>query len=235
MNAFFSRPAVASLSFAIALGAAGCTSLPATSPVPRPPASAPSNDAWDIANLPHERVDFWVDRFTTGDKREEIAGYLARKPEYESMILGKLRQRGMPLDLIYLAMIESGFNPEARSAWGAAGMWQLVPDTARRHGLRVDDEMDERLDPEKATDAALAYLAKLHDHFDSWYLAAAAYNVGENRVARIMVEQTGNDRGTDADFYRIRELLPPETQDFVPAMVAAARIGKDPARYGFGG
>ena len=220
--------------FAIALSALACTSVAAPASASRPLGNAPSSVAWDIPNLDHERVDFWVDRFTTGDKREEIAGYLARKPEYEAMIQRKLRQRGMPLDLVYLAMIESGFNPQARSAWGAAGLWQLVPDTARRYGLRVDDEVDERLDPKKSTDAALAYLAKLYDHFQSWYLAAAAYNVGENRVARIMVEQTGNDRGTDADFYRIRELLPPETQDFVPAMVAAARIGKEPARYGFG-
>lgn len=223
-------PFVLSLSFALLLGA-GCVTAPAGPSRPQVPAA--SQAGWDIANLPHERVDFWVDRFTSGDKREEIAGYLARMPQYESMIRGKLRERGMPQDLLYMAMIESGFNPQARSAWGAAGMWQLVADTARRHGLRVDDEVDERLDPEKSTDAALDYLAKLYERFESWYLTAAAYNVGENRVARIMVEQTGNDSGTDADFYRIRHLLPPETQEFVPAMIAAARIAKDPARYGF--
>lgn len=179
-----------------------------------------------LADLPHERVDYWVERFTNGDKRTEIEEAFARKPLVESMITGKLRKRGMPEDLIYLAMAESGFNPAAHSAQRARGIWQLIPDTARRYGLRVDDEVDERRDPEKATDAALKYLAYLHKRFGSWYLAAAAYNSGENRVGRIMTEVTGSERGTDEDYYRIWDRLPGETRDFIPAMVALRRIGK---------
>jgi membrane-bound lytic murein transglycosylase D len=214
------------LSIALIVFAVSCASS-------SPPPTA-STVAWDVANLPHERVDYWISRFTS-DKRAEFASYLARKSEYESMIRRKLRERGMPEDLIYLAMIESGFNPEAHSAESARGIWQLIPDTARRFGLRVDDTVDERLDPEKSTDAALEYLSRLYQRFDSWYLAAAAYNSGENRVARIMVENTGNDEGVDADYYRIWDHLPAETRDFIPVMIAAARIAKEPARYGFAG
>ena len=179
-----------------------------------------------LADLPHERVDYWVERFTKGDKCEEIEAAFARLPQVEPMITKKLRERGMPEDLIYLAMAESGLNPAAHSAQRARGIWQLVPDTARRYGLRVDEEVDERRDAEKATDAALKYLDVLYRRFGSWYLAAAAYNSGENRVGRIMKEETGAEKGTDEDYYRIRELLPGETRDFVPAMVALARIGR---------
>lgn len=182
--------------------------------------------------LAHERVDYHITRFT-GEKREEFASYLARKADYESMIREKLRRRGMPEELLYLAMIESGFNPEAHSAQAARGIWQLVPDTARQWGLRVDDTVDERKDAEKATDAALSYLAYLYNRFQSWYLAAAAYNSGENRVARIMTEATGKESGTDEDYFRIWEQLPGETRDFVPVMIAAIRIGREPARYDF--
>ena len=186
----------------------------------------------DFPLLAHERVDYHIARFT-GEKREEFAGYLARKGEYESMIREKLRRRGMPEELLYLAMIESGFNPEAHSAQAARGIWQLVPDTARRWGLQVDDAVDERKDAEKATDAALSYLSYLYNRFGSWYLAAAAYNSGENRVARIMTEATGKESGTDEDYLRVWEQLPGETRDFVPAMIAAIRIGTEPARYDF--
>jgi membrane-bound lytic murein transglycosylase D len=177
-------------------------------------------------DLSHERVDYWVERFTNGDKRAEIEAAFARKPQVETMIAEKLRRRGMPGDLIYLAMAESGLNPQAHSVADAAGIWQLVPDTARRWGLQVDDTVDERRDPEKSTDAALSYLSYLFNRFGSWYLAAAAYNAGENRIARIMSESNGSESGADADYYRIWDQLPGETRDYVPAMVALARIGR---------
>jgi membrane-bound lytic murein transglycosylase D len=151
----------------------------------------------------------------------------------EAIILEQLRRRGMPEELMYLAMAESGFNPQAHSTAEAVGIWQLVPDTGRRYGLQIDDTVDERRDAEKATDAALSYLSDLYKRFGSWYLAAAAYNTGENRVGRIMTEVTGAEAGTDADYYRIWDRLPGETRDFIPALVALARIGRDPARYGF--
>jgi membrane-bound lytic murein transglycosylase D len=218
------------LSIALALAACGSATASAPAPSTTPPPSAAVRS--ELASLPHERVEYHVTRFT-GEKRAEFASYLERKQQYEPMIREKLRRRGMPEDLLYLAMIESGFNPEVRSLAEARGIWQLVADTARRYGLRVDEEADERNDPEKATDAALSYLAYLYNRFGSWYLAAAAYNTGENRVGRLMTEAFGRETGTDEDYYRIWDQLPGETRDFVPAMVAAARIGKEPARYGF--
>jgi membrane-bound lytic murein transglycosylase D len=190
---------------------------------------------WDLPNLDHERVDFWVDRFTTDpDMKEKLAGFLSRSGTYMPMISIKLEERDMPHDLIFLAMIESGFDPEAYSGADASGLWQFIAETGRRYGLEVDDELDERNHPDKATDAALDYLTELHDRFDSWYLAAAAYNTGENRVARIMREQTGSERaGSEEAYYEIWEELPKETRDYVPLMIAAARIAKEPAKYGF--
>jgi peptidoglycan lytic transglycosylase D len=195
---------------------------------------AESNAEWDLANLDHRRVDSWVSRFTS-DLKRSFSSYLKRMDKYAPMISAKLAQREMPQDLIYLAMIESGFNPAAKSPAQASGLWQFVSETGRRYGLTVNRKVDERNNPAKATDAALSYLADLHDRFGSWYLAAAAYNTGENRVGRIMREITGSERGTDADYYKIASRLPQETQDYVPKLIAAARIAKEPARYGFGG
>lgn len=190
---------------------------------------------WDISNLDNSRVDMWIGIYTTRPKlRERFAVWLERKPKYEEMISAKLAAHDMPQDLIYLAMIESGFNPKAYSHAKAGGLWQFIAETGQRYGLTVNKQVDERNHPDKATDAALAYLTDLHDRFGSWYLAAAAYNTGENRVGRIMREVTGKERGTDADYYRISSRLPRETRDYVPMMIAAARISKDPAKYGFG-
>lgn len=205
----------------------------ATTPAGPMTSSIPSSSAgWDISNIDHERVDYHINRFQT-EKRAEFASYLDRMEQYQPMISRKLRERRMPQDLIYLAMIESGFNTEAHSAAAARGIWQLTPDTARRYKLRVDDTVDERLDPEKSTDAALEYLRDLYGRFGSWYLAAAAYNAGPNRVGPLMTDVTGSEWGTDADYYRIWDRLPGETRDFVPVMVAAARIAKDRDRYRF--
>ena len=192
------------------------------------------NAAWDLANIDHRRVDSWVGRFTS-DLKRSFATYLERMDKYAPMISAKLAQRQMPQDLIYLAMIESGFNPKAQSPAKASGLWQFVGETGRRYGLTVNRKIDERNNPSKATDAALAYLADLYDRFGSWYLAAAAYNTGENRVGRIMREVFGRERGSDEDYYKIANRLPRETRDYVPKLIAAARIAKEPAKYGFGG
>ena len=189
---------------------------------------------WDLPNLDNPRVDSWVKLFSTDPRvKSRFALWLDRKDTYEPMISSKLEQRDMPQDLIYLAMIESGFDPKAKSPAKAGGLWQFISETGKRYGLTVNKRVDERNVPAKATDAALSYLSELHDRFGSWYLAAAAYNTGENRVARIMRQVTGSEKGSDEDYYRISKLLPKETQDYVPMMIAAARISKDPVRYGF--
>jgi membrane-bound lytic murein transglycosylase D len=138
----------------------------------------------------------------------------------------------MPRELIYLALIESNFNPTAKSRVKAVGMWQFMSATARQFGLSVGRKVDERKDPAKATDAALAYLEQLHDRFGSWYLAAAAYNSGQGTVSKALRSVTGKTTGTDADFFLILPKLPKETQDYVPKLIASARVGTDRDRYG---
>jgi len=209
----------------VALASAACASTPAATAPRTTPADASPASRSELAYIPHERVEYHVNRFS-GEKRAEFQSYLERMRQYEEMIRGRLRRRGMPEDLIYLALVESGFNPEIRSLAEARGIWQLIPDTARRYGLRVDETVDERNDPEKSTDAALSYLSYLYNRFGSWYLAIAAYNTGENRVGRIMTEATGSEKGTDEDYYRIWDRLPGETRDFVPAIIAAARLAR---------
>ena len=192
---------------------------------------------WDLPNLDHERVDFWVGEFTRNQEmRERFERFLSRSGRYVPMIRRKLVERGMPQDLVYLAMIESGFQPKAYSHAHASGLWQFIRATGERYGLTVNRAVDERNDPVRATDAALDYLSDLHDRFGSWYLAAAAYNTGEGRVGRIMRSTLGRERaGSEQDYYLIWPRLPRETRDYVPLMIAAARISKEPVRYGFDG
>jgi membrane-bound lytic murein transglycosylase D len=208
--------------------------------LPRPSVAAPLSTVfsveadvvnWDIPVVRNESVQRFVDLFEQR-QQDRMALYLKRSGRYEGMIRSKLRERGMPEDLLYLSMIESGFNPNARSKAQAVGLWQFIADTGRRYGLRIDSYVDERRDPEKSTDAALRYLQDLHAKFGSWNLAAAAYNTGENRVARIMREETGTVEGRESDFWRIRSRLPSETREYVPLIFAAALIGKEPHKYG---
>ena len=188
---------------------------------------------WDIPVVWNESVTRFVKLFS-GEQSDRMALYLKRSGRYEGMIRSKLRERGMPEDLLYLSMIESGFNPNASSRVQAVGLWQFMAGTARDYGLRVDSYVDERRDPEKSTDAALRYLQDLHRQFGSWNLAAAAYNTGEVRVSRAMRATTGSAKGEETDFWKIRRLLPSDTREYVPLIYAAALVGKDPAKYGLG-
>lgn len=192
-----------------------------------------STSSSSLVVIDHPRVESWVTKFTTA-QRPSFATFLDRMDKYAPMIRQKLAERGMPEELAYLPLIESGFNPSAQSPAKASGLWQFIAATAQRYGLTVTGRVDERRDPVKETDAALSYLSDLYDRFGSWYLAAAAYNVGEGRVERAMKQVTGSTRGTDADFYAISHLLPAETQNYVPKLVAAAKIASDPQAYGFG-
>ncbi|HEX6135688.1 MAG TPA: lytic transglycosylase domain-containing protein [Longimicrobiales bacterium] len=205
------------------------------------PVSAPEAVAaglgseWDLPNLDHPRIDYWIDRFeNVPEMRKKFQGFLDRGGPLAPMILERLEARGMPQDLLYLAMIESGFQPNATSHAAAVGVWQFIRETGERYGLEVDRAVDERRDPVRATEAALDYLQALHDRFGSWYLAAAAYNTGEGRVGRAMRAEFGRERArSESEYYRIWDRLPRETRDYVPLMIAAARITKDPESYGF--
>lgn len=211
----------------------------ASSLVPTPtatrttPTTPAAKSEWQMANIDHPLVDTWVHRFTTS-LRSDIAGSLERGSRFVPMISRKLAERGMPQELAYLPLIESNFKSSARSPVSAVGLWQFMAGTARSFGLSVGRHADERTDPAKATDAALSYLSTLHDRFGSWYLAAAAYNAGPGTVSRAMKHVLGRTTGTDSDFYKVARRLPAETRNYVPKLVAAARIGKDPSLVGMG-
>jgi membrane-bound lytic murein transglycosylase D len=187
---------------------------------------------WDLPVTRNASVDMWIG-FLSGRNADKTQLWLERKGMYGPMIRAELRARGMPEDLLYLALIESGLSPRAYSKAAASGLWQFIAETGQRYGLEVSGEVDERRDPVKSTVAALDYLTYLYNRFDSWYLAAAAYNTGENRVGRIMRETFGTEKGTDDHFWQIAHRLPRETRDYVPLMLAAGHIGKEPHQYGF--
>ncbi len=178
------------------------------------------------------RVERWIARFLADD-RAGFEQYLVREGLYGGMVRGKLRARGMPEQLVYLAMIESGFAPSATSPVAAAGLWQFLGATARSYGLSVDGWVDERRDPVRATDAALDYLEELHGTFGSWYLAAAAYNAGPQRVAQALRRAGADEGGDEALYWRIIEDLPRETRDYVPKILAAALLAEQAAHFGF--
>jgi len=156
---------------------------------------------------------------------QHFARWLERKGRWEGYITQQLQAHGMPKDLLYLAMVESGFNPHATSPAAAAGIWQFIPGTGRKFGLRIDRFVDERRDPWKSTQAAIVYLSSLYQEFGDWRLAMAAYNCGENCVERAIRRSGVND------YWRIG--LPRETRNYVPRIFAAAILAKNPKAHGF--
>jgi len=196
---------------------------------------------WDIdvaTYNSHDRVRWYLD-FFQGQGRERMGIWLNRMPRYEPMIRERLQREGLPGDLVYLALIESGFSNTATSRARAVGMWQFMKGTAKLYGMRVDSWVDERRDPYRATDAAARHLRELNHRFGSLYLAAAAYNAGSGRVSRGLRRLPDDDDAdsvsADAMFFRLYDtkLLRRETKDYVPKLIAAALIAKEPARYGF--
>jgi hypothetical protein len=200
----------------------------------RPPevVTAEEGVKWDLHVSEHERIDFFVE-FLMGRNYDNTRTWIERIGKYGPMIQNELRERGMPEDLLYLAMIESGLNPTAYSKAHASGLWQFISETGQRYGLEVSQYVDERRDPVKSTAAGLTYLQFMYDRFGSWYLSSAGYNTGENRVGRLMRERTGSERGTDEGYWDIWDRLPRETRDYVPLMIAMGHIAKEPAKYGF--
>jgi len=183
---------------------------------------------FDIPVEVNGAVEKWVEYFT-GRGRKHYQRWMTRSSRYRPMMYEKLDKAGLPRDLVYLSMIESGYNAHAYSHAHAAGLWQFIPSTGRLYKLRVDYWVDERRDPAKSTDAAIAFLGELHQMFGDWRLAWASYNTGPGRVRRAV-----RNSGTD-DFWKIASgpYLAAETDNYVPKIMAAAIIGKHPERYGF--
>ena len=177
----------------------------------------------------NDHVLRFLEQFQTGYRRAVVERWLTRSGRYLPMALDVFRQKGLPEELVFTAMIESGFDPVAVSHAGAKGMWQFMAPTARQYGLRVDRWLDERLDPEKATVAAANYLSDLYKMFGSWELVQAAYNAGEMKVLRA-IQGTGT-----RDFWSLTgtRFLRDETKNFVPAIHAVTIIGQEPEQYGF--
>jgi membrane-bound lytic murein transglycosylase D len=184
--------------------------------------------ACDFPLVRNRQVQFYLDLFQ-GKQRKNFHRWLERSSRYLPAISKELKAAGLPEELVYLAMIESGFNPSAYSPSHASGLWQFIPGTARHYGLRVDSWTDERRDPEKATKAAAAYLKALHKHFGDWQLAVAAYNAGEGTV------EQGLKKYKASNFWELAKhnYLRLETKRYVPQLMAAIIIAQKPEQYGF--
>ena len=149
------------------------------------------------------------------DKTERMLGKLVL---YFPLFEKYLMENNMPADIKYLSVVESALNPVAKSRVGAGGLWQFMPGTGKEYGLRINSRLDERSDPHKSTKAAIRYLKRLHNKYQDWELALAAYNSGPGRVNRAI------RRGRSKNFWRIKKYLPKETRNYVPAFVAANYI-----------
>jgi membrane-bound lytic murein transglycosylase D len=190
---------------------------------PRSPALS-----WDLG-LPitsNGRVQSEVQSFTGAERQFFIEGY-RRSGRYRPMILAKLKAAGLPSQLSWLPLVESWFQVRALSRASALGMWQFIASTGARYSLSRDAWVDERLDPVKSTDAAIAYLSELHGMFGDWPKALAAYNCGEAYVMR--VQRRSNEY---QDFWDLYETLPFETRRYVPRLLAALQVVEDPAAHG---
>ena len=181
----------------------------------------------DLPLMMTDQVAGYITYFS-GRGRATLENALVRSGQYEDMIRRILKQEGVPQDLIYLAQAESGFHPLALSRVGARGIWQFMASRARGYGLQRDWWVDDRQDPEKATRAAARHLKDLYQQFGDWYLAMAAYNSGPGTV-QSAVKRTGY-----ADFWELyrRNVLPKETRNYVPIIVAVTIMAKNPGQYG---
>ncbi|MDR2405331.1 MAG: transglycosylase SLT domain-containing protein, partial [Deltaproteobacteria bacterium] len=163
------------------------------------------------------------------DRRGFMTRSLSRGQRYIPLMKAILRQKGLPENLVYLALIESGYRTDAVSHAAAVGPWQFIAGTGRRYGLTIDEWVDERRDPVKSTYAAADYLSTLHDMFGSWPLAIAAYNSGEYKIQRGLER---HDVDNYWDMTQERGFLAEETKRYVPSYLAAAIIARDPTAYG---
>lgn len=183
---------------------------------------------FDLPVTYNSKVKTWINFFQTNGKRD-FTKWLERSNRYLPKIIPVLEAQGLPQDLAYLAMIESGFSPRAVSSANAVGYWQFIKPTAHRYGLKVEWWIDERKDIVKSTVAAANYLNDLYKMFNSWYLAASAYNMGEGRVKKLIKRH----QTTNYWVLSKQKDFPTETEQYIPKLIAAMLIAKAPKLYGF--
>ncbi|MFK8138323.1 MAG: lytic transglycosylase domain-containing protein [Bdellovibrionales bacterium] len=187
-----------------------------------------SGVAIDIPISYNKQVKKWIVFFQTRGKRW-FSTWLSRSHKYLPDIQTRLRKANLPLDLAYIAMIESGFSSRAVSTANAVGPWQFIEPTGKRFNLQINDWIDERQDFQKSTDAAIKYLSTLYSEFENWYLVAAAYNTGEGRVRRLIRKY----KSKDFWYLSRKKGFVKETRDYIPKWIAATLIAKSPSMYGF--
>jgi membrane-bound lytic murein transglycosylase D len=181
----------------------------------------------EIQLVDNAEVQREIKAFTNGERTFFVESY-RRSGLYRKMMLKKLEEAGLPSQLSWLPLVESGYKVKAYSRASAVGLWQFIGSTGQRYGLSRNYWIDERMDPEKSTDAAIAYLTELHDMFGDWPKALAAYNCGEGRVARLQRKSPNQY----LDFWDLYSMLPRETRRYVPRFIATVMIVQDPAKYG---
>jgi membrane-bound lytic murein transglycosylase D len=181
----------------------------------------------EIRLVENDHVKREIQSFTNGERQAFLDAY-RRSGRYRPMMLAKLEEAGLPSQLSWLPLVESHFKIRALSRASALGLWQFIASTGQRYGLSRDGWIDERMDPEKSTDAAIAYLTDLHDLFGDWPKALAGYNCGEARVQRLQ----RNASGEYLDFWDLYSRLPRETRRYVPRLYAALLIIENPEKYG---
>lgn len=176
----------------------------------------------------HPDVDKWIKYFTERG-RDQMTLYLERSARYLSLMKSVLKENKLPTDLVYIALIESGFSPKALSRSNAVGYWQFIYGTGKRYGLRIDGYVDERRDPVLSTRAAANYFKELWGAFESWPLVLASYNSGEYRVNRAILRYYSRNFW----FLSSKKALPRETRNYFPKFISAVLIAKNPKKYGF--
>jgi len=196
-----------------------------------PPAASPKPPSPALATFPslhNSKVEDCI-TFFQKEAGSFFTRSLGRSTTYADMMKRIFREKNLPEELFYLALIESGFNPKAFSRAKASGIWQFIAKTARRFGLKVDKWVDERRDPEKATYAAAEYLKSLYALFKDWDLATASYNAGEGKILKAI------KKANSQDFWKVSQqrFLKKETKEYVPMFLAAITIAQDPQKYGF--